>query len=323
VATYTYVTSTFTTAAVFANGYSLSGTWTTEYNSAGNLVALTGVNLTLTSGGTSYTITSLNVGVSGPSTSSTYNYEVSTTVSGFTLYMDWAKGVEQPTTLASSNSADTGEYTSLAINSGTPSKLTSNGVLTSTIVCFTEGTNILTPAGEVAVEALTAGDLVITATGEAKPVRWLGRSTVAARFADPLKAAPIRIKAGALGENLPVRDLRVSPAHAIFLNGILVQAGALVNGVSIIREEMAERLTYYHVELASHELLISEGVATESFVDNTDRMHFDNWEERAEPAAPIGEMDLPRAKAHRQVPVAVRGRIAARAEALYPQSMAA
>jgi len=188
----------------------------------------------------------------------------------------------------------------------------SQGTITSVALCFAEGTHILTPDGEVAVESLKAGDLVTTSAGAALPVRWLGRSEIAGRFADPLTACPICIRAGALGENLPLRDLRVSPAHALYLDGILVQAAALVNGVSIIRDTMAEHFTYYHIELDTHELIISEGTVTESFVDNVDRLNFSNTHQRDGRAyTPITEMDLPRAKSHRQVPEALRSRLTA------------
>lgn len=184
-------------------------------------------------------------------------------------------------------------------------------------LCFLTGTHIATPAGEVAVEDLAAGDLVLTSGGAAQPVIWLGRSTVSSRFADPQARSPIRIKAGALGEGLPVRDLLVSPHHALFLEGILVHANALVNGMSIIREtDLPEFFTYFHVELATHELLISEGVPSESFVDNVDRMNFDNWDEHeALFGNKIGivEMPYPRAKAARQIPSALCKALAERA----------
>ncbi len=84
-----------------------------------------------------------------------------------------------------------------------------------------------------------------------------------------------------------------------------------MNGVTILREtQVPEQFTYYHVELATHELLLAEGVAAESFVDNIDRMHFHNWDERAAPAAPIAEMPYPRAKAQRQLPPQVRAMLA-------------
>lgn len=184
------------------------------------------------------------------------------------------------------------------------------------ITCFLAGTHIATPKGEVEVQNLRAGDMVLTANGTAKPVRWLGRSTISARFADPLRAAPIRITAGALGENLPVRDLLVSPAHAMFINGVLVDAGAMVNGTTILRETMSEEtFIYYHVELEAHELILAEGAASESFIDNVDRMNFDNWSEHntAEPSMPMVEMTYPRAKSGRQVPQAVRQQLGERA----------
>ena len=162
----------------------------------------------------------------------------------------------------------------------------------------------------MAVELLRAGDIVCTVNG-VKPVRWVGQSHVATRFADRLRSLPVRITAGALGVGLPVRDLLLSPDHAVFIDGTLVQAGALVNGVSIIYETgVPAHFTYHHVELATHELLLAEGVAAESFVDNVDRAHFHNWDARETPATPIEEMPYPRAKSVRQLPMTLRRRLA-------------
>ncbi|UFN50698.1 Hint domain-containing protein [Roseomonas sp. OT10] len=192
------------------------------------------------------------------------------------------------------------------------------------VLCFLSGTLIATPRGEVAVEELRAGDLVLTHDGREAPVVWLGRQTVSTAFADPLRVAPVRIAAGALGEGLPVRDLLVSADHALLLDGVLVQAGALVHGRSITRETaMPERFTYYHVELADHALVLAEGVAAESFIDNAARRSFDNWAEHPGGAEEMAELALPRAKSHRQVPAALRARLAARAEALLPAALAA
>ena len=194
-------------------------------------------------------------------------------------------------------------------------------------VCFYAGTLIATPTGSTAVDSLAAGDLVLTADGRSVPVRWIGRQTISTRFADPVKALPIRIRAGALAENLPARDLLVSPAHALLVDGVLVQAGALVNGTTITRETaVPEVFTWWHVETADHSLILAEGTPAETFVDNVDRENFDNWAEYAAlvgDAVPVAEMDLPRAKSHRQVPAAIRAKIAARAEALLGATAAA
>jgi hypothetical protein len=186
------------------------------------------------------------------------------------------------------------------------------------VVCFLAGTRIATPAGETVVESLAIGDLVLTADGRAAPVRWVGVQVVVSFFADALRSFPIRIAAGALGEGLPTRDLFVSPDHALMLDGVLVHAGALANGTTIVREtEMAERFTYYHVELEDHSLILAEGVPAETFVDNVTRRRFDNFAAYealyGDTGATIEEMNVPRVKSARQLPLALRARLAARA----------
>jgi hypothetical protein len=187
-------------------------------------------------------------------------------------------------------------------------------------ICFMAGTMIRTPDGAVAVETLKRGDLVMTSDGRAVPVTWLGRQTISTRFADPLRVLPIRIRAGALGECMPARDLLVSPDHALFVGGVLVQAGALVNGSSIIRETaVPQTFVYYHVEVDDHSLIFAEDVPAETFIDNVDRLAFDNWDEHQAlypDGKAIAELPYPRAKAHRQVPQALRAQLAGRGAAL-------
>jgi len=282
---------------------------------------------------------------------------VSETATISSLFLDWTNGQIEPASLTTGTVHPTNNYNEYTTDQGSASTVTtkttvtthkghsstpnstpttatmsgvlgslvSGGVITNQITCFTAGTMIRTPSGEMPVESLKFGDMVLTAGGKALPVRWLGYTTVSGRFADPLRAAPVRIKAGALGEGLPARDLRVSPAHALFLDGNLVEAGALVNGASILREAMEEHFVYYHVELESHELLVSNGVASESFVDNASRMNFDNWAEHETLAhvAPITEMDLPRVKAARQLPRRLRAVLAERAALFAPATEAA
>jgi hypothetical protein len=185
---------------------------------------------------------------------------------------------------------------------------------------------IATPDGARPVESLRIGDRVTTADGAVAPVRWMGQRTLHAygaggyRFADPLVYMPIRVKAGALGENLPVRDLFVSADHAVLVDGLLVQAGALVNGTSVVRQtRLPEAFTYHRIELADHALVLAEGVPAETFVDNVQRMGFDNWAEHEalygnEPS--IVEMDYPRVQSLRQLPLGIRRLMRDRARVL-------
>ena len=148
--------------------------------------------------------------------------------------------------------------------------------------CYCRGTNILTALGEVPVEHLNIGDWVMTERGAPRQIRWIGRRSYAGRFlAGKRGVLPIRLRAGSLGANLPERDLRVSPCHAMFLAGILVPASALVNGVSIVQEHDVTEVEYFHVELATHDVLIAEGAPSESFVDDGGRTRFHNAGEYA------------------------------------------
>jgi hypothetical protein len=204
--------------------------------------------------------------------------------------------------------------------------ITSNDYTTTVVAtdppnCFCQATLILAERGEVPVEDLSVGDKVVTISGEVSPINWIGRRKVSARFSDPLRAWPIRIKANALADNVPSRDLLLSPDHAIFIDGILVHAGALVNGTSIVRElPVPDVFVYYHIELDDHALILADNVPSETFVDNGDRLGFDNWKEyeaRYPEGKPIVEMPYPRAKAYRQVPGSIRERLAARAGIIF------
>jgi hypothetical protein len=189
------------------------------------------------------------------------------------------------------------------------------------IPCYYEGSLIDTPLGKMPVEALSVGDDVLTADGHPAAVSWIGHRRVSAFFADPLRAYPIRIKANALAENMPSRDLLLSPDHAILVDNLLIQAGALVNDISIFREtNVPEMFTYYHIELDNHRLILAENTPAETFIDNIDRVAFDNWADHEVPCpegrSPI-EMSYPRVKSYRQVPQQIRRRLAARGIALF------
>jgi hypothetical protein len=210
-----------------------------------------------------------------------------------------------------------GKYTAGSFSMSESSGVTT---ITTSAICFMAGTRIRTPDGETAVEDLKPGDLVLAADGLARPVVWLGRQTISTVFADPLRVWPVRIKAGALADNVPARDLLLSPDHAVLVEGALIHAGALVNGVSILRETVVPKVfTYYHVELDDHALVLAENTPAESFIDNVDRLGFDNWSEHQAlypEGKTIEELPYPRAKAHRQVPVGLRVKLAERARTI-------
>jgi hypothetical protein len=155
-----------------------------------------------------------------------------------------------------------------------------NTFLTTTqTVCFAAGTGIATPAGQRLVEQLAPGNVVLAAglDGAWRPqtVRWIGRRRVdLAAHPEPELAAPVRIRAGALGEGRPLRDLVLSPDHCMLLDGHLLRAFRLLNGVSVVQERPAS-VTYVHVELDRHALLLAEGVAAESYLDAGHRGFFE------------------------------------------------
>jgi ELWxxDGT repeat protein len=148
------------------------------------------------------------------------------------------------------------------------------------IPCYCRGTLIRTQHGEMRVEKLKIGDEVMTASGALRPIKWIGRRSYGGRFIMGRKnILPICIKAGALGENVPRRDLRISPHHAMYLDGILIEAKDLVNGISIEQAESVEQIEYFHIELESHDVIIAEGALSETFIDDDDRFMFHNANE--------------------------------------------
>jgi hypothetical protein len=148
------------------------------------------------------------------------------------------------------------------------------------VACYAAGTLIRTDHGEIAVEALAIGDRVVTLSGEARPIRWLGRRSYGGRFIIGRKdILPICFKAGALDDNVPRRDLWVSPLHAMYCEGVLIEAKDLVNGVSVVQAESVETVEYFHIELETHDVIIAEGALSESFVDDDSRGMFHNAHE--------------------------------------------
>jgi hypothetical protein len=108
-------------------------------------------------------------------------------------------------------------------------------------------------------------------------IKWIGRRSYDGRFiAGNKDILPIRIATGAIAENVPARDLFVSPGHAICIDGALIHAFRLVNGVSITQAASVESLTYYHIETANHEVIFAENCPAETFIDENFRAQFQN-----------------------------------------------
>jgi Ca2+-binding RTX toxin-like protein len=164
-----------------------------------------------------------------------------------------------------------------------PDGITVIGTLTFTeienlvIVCFTTGTQIMTERGEVAVEALQPGDRVLTRDNGMQPLRWIGTRQVSHRELQAMPdLQPVRIGSGALGGQLPKRSMLVSPQHRVLIEGakaemyfgeseVLVAAKHLVGQAEVTRALPAEGVSYVHILFDRHEIVLSDGIWTESF----------------------------------------------------------
>jgi autotransporter passenger strand-loop-strand repeat protein len=142
--------------------------------------------------------------------------------------------------------------------------------------CLAEGTLIRTETGERPIETLRVGERVVTASGAARPIIWTGHRGVAPhRHPRPHDVMPVRVRAHAVAPGCPARDLLLSPDHAVFLDGVLIPVRHLVNGASIAQED-ADRITWWHVELETHDVILAEGLPTESYLDTGNRAAFVN-----------------------------------------------
>ena len=147
----------------------------------------------------------------------------------------------------------------------------------SNVTCFAAGTRLRTARGDVPVEALAIGDLVATKSGALAPIRWLGHRRIdCRRWSDPYAVYPIRVAADAFGPGRPCRDLYLSPAHAVgveVVEDVLIPIGRLVNG-STVAIWPCDEVTYWHVELDRHDLLIAENMPAESYLEFGNRSFF-------------------------------------------------
>jgi hypothetical protein len=163
------------------------------------------------------------------------------------------------------------------------------------VSCFLPGTRIQIPEREVRIEELQIGDKVLTAFGEAKPIKFIGRKELSRQPSQAWNGeGRVKISRFAIDGKAPHSDLYVSPAHAIYIDGILIPVVNLVNGNNIVANAKPEALslTYFHIELDTHEAILAEGLAVETFQrDNPDA--FDNIDEYVRLYGSPGEPLIP------------------------------
>ncbi|OZI52705.1 Hint domain-containing protein [Bordetella genomosp. 4] len=158
--------------------------------------------------------------------------------------------------------------------------LDENGQPPALPVCFTAGTLIDTPNGPVAIESLQVGDMVWGSTGY-RPVKWIGWRQYllcSPRYSEAYRdgIVPVRIRAHALADNVPSRDIVLSPWHHLYIDDVLVKANQLVNGRTIVRESTLTRVTYFHIELDQFDVVRAHNVYSESWADGGNRDFFEN-----------------------------------------------
>lgn len=142
-------------------------------------------------------------------------------------------------------------------------------------VCFVLGTLIATAKGQRRIEDLSPGDLIETRDHGAQPLRWIGASHQSG--ADLIAAPhlrPIHIAKGALGPDVPSRDLRVSPQHRMLIHSRIAErmfgpGGVLVPAVKLlplpgVTRSGAQAITYLHLLFDRHEIVFAEGCESES-----------------------------------------------------------
>lgn len=140
--------------------------------------------------------------------------------------------------------------------------------------CFVSGTMIDTPYGPRPIETLQAGDQVLTRDNGVQTISWIGSREISLAPEND-KLRPIRITKGALGPNLPDRDLLLSPKHRLLITDpvlslvtgcdeVLCAAKNLINGQSIYAE-CATSVRYHHLLFETHQVLSSSGCCSESF----------------------------------------------------------
>ena len=169
-------------------------------------------------------------------------------------------------------------------------------------ICFRNGTHILTIRGNVAVEDLRVGDMIVTRDNGPQPLRWIGSKQVTGDLQHLFQnMRPVRIAAGALGSSLPQRDLYVSQQHRVLVSSriaerifgeaeVLIAAKHLteIDGIEI--DDSGDDLTYFHLLFDRHEIVCSEGAQTESLFTGPEALKSVSPEARSEILALFPEL---------------------------------
>ena len=166
------------------------------------------------------------------------------------------------------------------------------GTGTEVIPCFLPGTLIRTDRGEIAIEKLKQGDTILTISGRPRRLCWIGRGQALATRGRRGPATPVILRKGALADNVPHEDLRLTKGHAVYLDGVLIPIEFLINHRSILWDDRAQEVTVFHLELDAHDVLLANGAPSESYRDDGNRWLFRNansaWTRPPEPpCAPV------------------------------------
>ncbi|UWQ98005.1 Hint domain-containing protein [Rhodobacteraceae bacterium S2214] len=144
------------------------------------------------------------------------------------------------------------------------------------VICFTPGTKIATPKGEVAVETLQPGDKVFTRDNGIQEITWAGSRTLSGdELVQSPDLQPVLVRAGSLGANVPEQDLLLSPNHRLLLSGQraalhfedteVFAAAKHMTTADGVDQVQSSGVTYIHLMFERHEVILSNGTWTESF----------------------------------------------------------
>jgi hypothetical protein len=150
--------------------------------------------------------------------------------------------------------------------------------------CYLKGTRLLAVRGLKKIEELEIGDRLVTLSGDAEKIQWIGRCSYH-RDSDgpwPEHVKPIRIARGALHHDVPHTDLFVSQNHRIYVDGLLIRAADLLNGdtIAIDSRDACTTIEYLHVKTTRHSISFAEGLQSETLLLNEHSKYlFDNFDE--------------------------------------------